>query len=239
MNSLKITLFLSLAGLLLTGCPKKGGPIPQDTLIGKSSNLNRTDYDTLPNRANGYADGSYGYGSNGADFSNSTYTDDGNIYPSTSTDFSSSDFNSSNSGSGFDGSDINGGLVSRNDTQWGANDALGANANVYQSIYFGFDEYTVNENERSKLVDAFDYLRNNPQASFIAAGHTDWRGTNEYNTGLGDRRASNVRSFLVGLGIEQGRIQILSKGELESTEGVEKNDPQAKQDRRVDLVIIQ
>ncbi len=46
-------------------------------------------------------------------------------------------------------------------------------------------------------------------------GHCDERGTNEYNLGLADERATAVKDYLASIGISMDRIQIVSKGEEE------------------------
>lgn len=109
---------------------------------------------------------------------------------------------------------------------------------VYDQIFFGFDEYAIAAAERPKLQAAAEYMRANPRKRAICVGHTDWYGTVEYNLGLGDRRATAAKNFLVQLGIPANRIETYSKGKLEATEGVEKNDPAAIRDRRVDIVIV-
>lgn len=44
-------------------------------------------------------------------------------------------------------------------------------------------------------------------------GHTDERGTNEYNIGLGERRAKAVRDYLTAQGVAAGRLRTISYGE--------------------------
>ena len=107
----------------------------------------------------------------------------------------------------------------------------------FVSVYFGFDQFAVSESERAKLSKTFQYVLSNPGTKLIAEGHTDWRGTNEYNLALGDRRANSVRNYLINLGAPDN-ISISSKGELEATENIEKNDPRAQEDRRVDVFVI-
>lgn len=107
---------------------------------------------------------------------------------------------------------------------------------LLQPIYFEFDRSTLGSSERDKAMAAADYLRNNPQHRLLVEGHCDWRGTTEYNLGLGDRRASSVRDFLASLGIDGSRVEVLSKGDLEATQGAD--DQQMGQDRRADLVVL-
>jgi peptidoglycan-associated lipoprotein len=46
----------------------------------------------------------------------------------------------------------------------------------------------------------------------LLAGHADERGTREYNLALGSRRAEAARAYLVGRGVEPGRIETVSYG---------------------------
>jgi peptidoglycan-associated lipoprotein len=116
----------------------------------------------------------------------------------------------------------------------------GAMETPFESIFFGFDEYTVRASERGKLERLSAYLRDNPSARLVAEGHTDWRGTEAYNMGLGDRRANAVKNYLVsGLNVNPSRVDVLSKGELEATAETGKQDAVAQQDRRVDIYIAQ
>jgi peptidoglycan-associated lipoprotein len=55
-------------------------------------------------------------------------------------------------------------------------------------------------------------MKSSPQ-SLIVAGFTDDRGTEEYNRGLGERRALAVRQALINAGMPAGRIQTVSFGE--------------------------
>jgi peptidoglycan-associated lipoprotein len=57
------------------------------------------------------------------------------------------------------------------------------------------------------------WLRAHPNHLILIEGHTDERGTNEYNLALGDRRAKSTMSYLVAHGIQSSRITILSYGE--------------------------
>jgi peptidoglycan-associated lipoprotein len=55
-------------------------------------------------------------------------------------------------------------------------------------------------------------MRSNPN-TVILAGFADERGTEEYNRGLGERRAQSVRTYLISLGISPARLQTVSFGE--------------------------
>ena len=107
---------------------------------------------------------------------------------------------------------------------------------ILPSIYFDFDSASIRVSERPKLSQAADYLSGSPTARLVLEGHCDWRGTTEYNMGLGDRRASGVVTFLETLGIDTSRVETLSKGDLEANENA--SDDQMQQDRRVELVVV-
>jgi peptidoglycan-associated lipoprotein len=107
---------------------------------------------------------------------------------------------------------------------------------VLEPVFFGFDQSSINPNERPKLTQAAEYLRSNPNVGLLLEGHCDWHGTAEYNLALGDRRARAARDFLVNLGINGNRIETLSKGDLESTPGLSKSE--AQRDRRAELIIL-
>jgi len=117
-------------------------------------------------------------------------------------------------------------------------EASGAGQEAIESVFFGFDSSSVPAEERSKVEAAADYLRSNPSARLIAEGHTDAIGTSEYNNALADRRAQSVKEYLVTLGIEGRRIEILALGEIEADQSAPKGSERAREDRRVDLIVV-
>lgn len=90
---------------------------------------------------------------------------------------------------------------------------FGSNVNrsEFAPIYFGFDSYEVSGGEMGKVQALASAMRGFSN-DVIIAGFTDERGTDEYNRGLGERRAQAVRSELINLGIDGGRIQTVSFG---------------------------
>jgi peptidoglycan-associated lipoprotein len=79
-------------------------------------------------------------------------------------------------------------------------------------------------------------LDKNPGYKLLLEGHCDWRGTAEYNLGLGDRRANATRKYLESLGVTAQRLETLSKGSLEAMRNAD--DATMTKDRRVDLVVV-
>jgi peptidoglycan-associated lipoprotein len=70
----------------------------------------------------------------------------------------------------------------------------------------------------------------------LLEGHCDWRGTAEYNLGLGDRRANAAKKYLLSLGVAQDKVEVLSKGSLDAAKNAD--DATAAKDRRVEIVIL-
>jgi len=82
----------------------------------------------------------------------------------------------------------------------------------FSPVQFGFDSVEVSGSEMGKVQAVADFMRSS-KSDVIIAGFTDERGTEEYNRGLGERRALAVREKLVVLGLSGGRIQTVSFGE--------------------------
>jgi len=112
-----------------------------------------------------------------------------------------------------------------------------ADTSVVEPIYFALDRYAVAPAERAKLQNAIKWLADNPGKSLVLVGRCDWRGTAEYNLGLGDRRAASVKRYLESLGADSSRLETLSKGSTESKQGG--GEAEWSKDRRVDFVELQ
>lgn len=108
------------------------------------------------------------------------------------------------------------------------------NQSVVEAIYFGLDRAAVAPAERPKLDAAIKWLNDNPEKNLVLVGHCDWRGTAEYNLGLGDRRANAVKAFLISKGANATRLETLSKGSTDAKQGGGESEWQ--KDRRVDFV---
>lgn len=104
-----------------------------------------------------------------------------------------------------------------------------------QTIYFDYDSAAVKQSERAKAQQVANHLKSDPTARVVLEGHCDWRGTAEYNLGLGDRRAAAVKKYLSDLGVDASRIETVSKGDLDAKEGA--SEAEMKMDRRVDFAI--
>ncbi|MBC8206507.1 MAG: OmpA family protein [Kiritimatiellales bacterium] len=107
---------------------------------------------------------------------------------------------------------------------------------MFESVLFAYDSSQVSATERSKIEAVAQHLKQNPAVAVIVEGHSDERGSREYNLALGERRALAVRSYLSGLGIEVERIQTKSMGE-EKPASLEHNDSAWSQNRRGEFIL--
>jgi peptidoglycan-associated lipoprotein len=103
-------------------------------------------------------------------------------------------------------------------------------------VFFELDAATIRDDARSLLAKNAEWLKRWTGTRISIEGHCDERGTAEYNLGLGERRASSVKAYLVELGIPADRVVILSKGK-ESPFCTESNEACWQQNRRGHFVI--
>jgi peptidoglycan-associated lipoprotein len=81
-----------------------------------------------------------------------------------------------------------------------------------EDIYFEFDQSTLTAQARNLLGEVGDILKREHRFTILTEGHTDERGTQSYNIGLGTRRAESVVKFLVNYGVESSRLSKRSFG---------------------------
>jgi len=79
-------------------------------------------------------------------------------------------------------------------------------------VFFDFDKSNIRPGDAKILDASAAYLKANPDQLVLIEGHTDERGTVEYNLALGERRAKAAMSYLVSHGIDAGRITLVSYG---------------------------
>ena len=84
---------------------------------------------------------------------------------------------------------------------------------VGDRVFFGFDDYNLSSEARTTLEGQAALLNKQPSITIVIEGHADERGTREYNLALGERRASSAKNYLVALGVDPGRIRIVTYGE--------------------------
>lgn len=81
------------------------------------------------------------------------------------------------------------------------------------SVRFDYDSTTLRSDAKEALAKNADWLKTNPGTNIQIEGHCDSRGSNEYNLSLGERRASAVKTYMQGLGVEGNRMSTISYGE--------------------------
>lgn len=87
------------------------------------------------------------------------------------------------------------------------------NRNLFDPVYFAYDSSQVQPGEAGKVEAVAKYLKKGKGKGVIVEGHTDERGSREYNMALGERRALAVRDYLISLGVDPAIIQTKSYGE--------------------------
>jgi len=117
-----------------------------------------------------------------------------------------------------------------------AAEARRAAASGLQRIHFEFDRSDLTEEAKQILVNNAGLLRAAPQVNVLIEGHTDERGSDEYNLALGERRAISARNFLTSLGVAADRLRIISYGE-EMPVALERNEEAWAKNRRAEFKI--
>ena len=79
-------------------------------------------------------------------------------------------------------------------------------------VYFDLDKFEIRDDARASLQKDATWLKRWTSTSITLEGHCDARGSAEYNLGLGSRRATAVKDYLVSLGVPGGRVTVISKG---------------------------
>lgn len=87
------------------------------------------------------------------------------------------------------------------------------NISGLNTVFFDYDKAALTSAAKATLKANADWIRANPKYTLQIEGHTDSRGSTEYNLSLGERRAKSVRTYLEGLGIDGKRLTVLSYGE--------------------------
>ncbi len=87
-------------------------------------------------------------------------------------------------------------------------------AEVFKPVYFEFDSHTLDDNGRATVARMAEAMKEYPEInSIVIQGHTDERGTEEYNFALGEKRAAAIRNYLASYGISDERLKTLSFGQ--------------------------
>jgi peptidoglycan-associated lipoprotein len=88
-----------------------------------------------------------------------------------------------------------------------------ANSSVPRVVYFDFDSYIVKDEFRPVIEQNAKILAADRKKQMAVEGHTDERGSSEYNLALGQRRAEAVVKSLTLLGVQNSQLEPVSFGE--------------------------
>jgi peptidoglycan-associated lipoprotein len=88
---------------------------------------------------------------------------------------------------------------------------------MLSTVYFSYDDATVQESERERLSANVACIEKTKGKNVYLFGHTDTSGTEEYNIALSERRAQSAADYMARLGADPARLQVVPKGETQPT----------------------
>jgi peptidoglycan-associated lipoprotein len=86
-------------------------------------------------------------------------------------------------------------------------------AEVFKPVYFAYDQSSLSAEGQSTLQEIGKLMKEVPEITARVEGHSDERGSNDYNLALGERRAKSVNDYLTSYGIQATRLSTISYGE--------------------------
>lgn len=101
-------------------------------------------------------------------------------------------------------------------------------------VHFDYDSSELSTEDYQTLQAHAQFLLANANSKIALTGHTDERGTREYNMALGERRAKAVESYLVTNGVNPNQLEAVSYGK-EMPINTGNNEAAWKENRRVEL----
>ena len=105
------------------------------------------------------------------------------------------------------------------------------------TVYFGTDEFALDEQSKATLAAQAKWMLANPKIRASIEGHADERGTREYNMALGERRANAARDYLLSQGVPTARLLVTSWGK-ERPVATGSDESAWAQNRRAVTVIV-
>ena len=105
-------------------------------------------------------------------------------------------------------------------------------------FHFGFDKDVVRNTDAAAIAAHGKYLGSHPNAKITLEGHTDQRGSREYNIGLGERRDRSVEELLIMNGANASQIKLVSYGQ-EKPVSLGHTEADYAKNRRVEIVYKQ
>jgi peptidoglycan-associated lipoprotein len=106
------------------------------------------------------------------------------------------------------------------------------------TVHFDYDKDRLTSDAKKQLGENAEWIKAHANYTIQVEGHTDARGSIEYNLALGERRAKSVKSYLQGLGIDTKRVTIISYGKEKPVDNGDGEGAWAK-NRRANFVPLQ
>lgn len=105
----------------------------------------------------------------------------------------------------------------------------------HNQVYrFAYDDSSLASKYVPSVNAQADYLKSHPGARILLAGHTDERGSREYNVALGEHRANTVAEIIRMAGVSRQQVRVVSYGK-EHPANLGHDDESHAQNRRVEL----
>ena len=105
------------------------------------------------------------------------------------------------------------------------------------NIFFDFDKATLKKESNFELNQVVKFMKENPTVKIQLSGHTDYKGSNEYNLTLSNERAKAAYNYLVNHGVPKSRMTYKGYGK---TQPIADNSTEAGRalNRRTEILII-
>ncbi len=107
--------------------------------------------------------------------------------------------------------------------------------NLDDLIYFEFDKASLSSDSKDLISEYVKFAKN--AKAIRLEGHCDERGTREYNLALGEKRAIEVKNYLIIKGVSSSKIKVISYGE-EKPIDINSNENAWKKNRRVEISLF-
>lgn len=147
----------------------------------------------------------------------------------------SSDSTTTSTTSGIASSDADSGTALDGTTTTGDGSLSKADLLKQTVVYFEFDSSTLDDFAKAVVSAHAEYVGQRPNIRLRLIGHTDERGSREYNLALGDRRSASVSQWFQALKVDDARISTVSMGE-EQPASIGHDEESWQLNRRVEII---
>jgi len=110
---------------------------------------------------------------------------------------------------------------------------------VLDKLYYDFDEWDIRPDAATELDKVVRMLKKNPTMKLELSSHTDFRGDDDYNHKLSQKRAVSAVNYVIKRGIARNRIRARGYGETKpSVKCTDCTEMQHQQNRRTEITIL-